>query len=121
MDRSAVHAPRRALLNAANESYWDEFGGCVTCPVCSFEYVHLESVEVDQGPSVATVDADGCRLAGKPVDLRGSSIRLRMWCESGHAFSQVFQFHKGMTFVRVDVDDAVTGFEGGHRPELWRD
>jgi hypothetical protein len=26
-----------------------------------------------------------------------------------------------MTFVRVDVDDAVTGFEGGHRPELWRD
>jgi hypothetical protein len=114
------------MLNATNATFWSEFGGCLTCPVCAFEYVHLQSVEVDQGTSIATVDAGGCRLAGRDVSEighRGSIIRLRMWCESGHRFTQVFRFHKGMTFVRVDVDDdAEADAEGiACLPELWRD
>lgn len=115
--------PRQGMLSATNESFWHEFGGCVVCPVCEFEYVHLQSVEVDQGASIATVDGAGCRLeaqAREKIAHRGSIIRLRMWCESGHAFAQVFRFHKGMTFVRVDVEDAVSG-DTGSLTELWRD
>lgn len=111
------------MLAATKETYWDEFGGCLTCPVCAFEYVHLQSVEVDQGASIATVDASGCRLVGRDtakIAQRGSLIRLRMWCESGHVFAQVFRFHKGMTFVRVDVEDAVED-DIGSLDELWRD
>jgi hypothetical protein len=114
----------QGMLNITSECYWSEFGGCLVCPVCSFEYVHLQSVEVDQGASIATVDAVGCRLearAKEKIGHRGSLIRLQMWCESGHVFSQVFRFHKGMTFVRVDVEEAVTGDELCSLPELWRD
>lgn len=115
--------PRQGVLNTTNESYWGDFGGCLVCPVCAFEYVHLQSVEVDQGASVATVDGSGCRLEARKAEeigYRGSLIRLRMWCESGHLFSQVFRFHKGMTFVRVDVEETASGSLDS-LPELWRD
>lgn len=111
------------MLNATEETYWSEFGGCLVCPVCAFEYVHLQDVEVDQGALIATVDASGVRRGARDAEEighRGSIIRLRMWCESGHRFTQVFQFHKGMTFVRVDVGDTAT--DGlCSLPELWRD
>lgn len=113
----------QGMVKATSSTYWSEFGGNLVCPVCAFEYVHLQSVEVDQGASVATIDAAGCRLnaqEAEKIEHRGSLIRLRMWCESGHVFTQVFRFHKGMTFVRVDVEDAVVD-DLCSLPELWRD
>jgi hypothetical protein len=36
-----------------------------------------------------------------PGQFRGSRIMIALWCESGHRFALVFQFHKGSTFVQT--------------------
>lgn len=112
--------PTQGMLRTSNESYWDDFGGVVLCPVCGFDYVHMNGVEIDQGASIATVDGDGCRLTARAkerITQRGSQVTLWMNCESGHTFAQVFRFHKGMTFVRVERDVAPSD----QHPGLWRD
>lgn len=71
-------------------SSWGEVAAQIGCPVCRFEYVHLDGVE--EIPD--TDDYEGGWV-------RGGVIRVKMYCESGHRFVLEFGFHKGNVFMRV--------------------
>jgi hypothetical protein len=89
------------------------------CPICSGTYVR--PVAITCTPPGANcgeliVDFNGVHLdpAVQPHD-RGVLVTLRFWCERGHAFTYVMQFHKGETFVgkTMEVPHDV-------EPVIWR-
>lgn len=90
------------------------------CPVCSFDYSHIEAVTVNRGGEITEVGHDGTKMiAGKPDD-RGASVEILFWCESGHRWKHRMYFYKGQTFL----DDI---YIGPYCPsctnlaDLWRD
>lgn len=68
------------------------FGQLLHCPVCQFDYSHLESSEWLANPG-----ADGYESGW----VRGICIRLNLYCENNHRFSIDVGTHKGQTFFRV--------------------
>ena len=89
------------------------------CPVCDFDCIHIASAVVNQNGLVTTVDRDNDRLdPNGPSSGRGSQVIVSFFCESGHTFAHVYQFHKGATSMRLvigpEVDAALP------QSELWR-
>lgn len=99
-----------------NAAYGNET--TVVCPECGDYFVHIESVQVNQGGEVATVTCTETRVdKNGPKWGRGSRVRITYWCESGHTFSHVFQFHKGVVLADIDKH----GDYSEPKSELWRD
>jgi hypothetical protein len=90
------------------------------CPVCACPYVHPAEVSVEQGRTKAVISNENVQVTSSErfLHARGSRITLDFWCEFGHAFQYVHEFHKGMLETRL-----LTGLikEPGKRQELWRD
>lgn len=80
-------SPERMLqpVNKYSLGFEDQEGNAVVCPVCGFEYVHL--------------DLDGV----KPVDHFGSNggLKIPMFCEDGHHWDLVLDQHKGLCFMTI--------------------
>jgi len=53
------------------------------CPICNFEYTHLQKVHVSEGGD------DEKRLA----------VTLELSCEKGHQFQHYIHNHKGYTLI----------------------
>ena len=69
---------------ASIEDGWTIPGGYdIKCPVCDFNYVHVDKPE-------HYMNDDYRAWTG-----RGELIRIPFSCEQGHAFSLCFGFHKG--------------------------
>lgn len=76
---------------------------CILCPICHWDYVHIEKVEVNRLGEMTIVAGNG------PVDFakenvrgeRGSSVTTYFFCENGHHWKEVRQFHKGNVFEKV--------------------
>ena len=108
----------------------EPYSSILECPICpqpahpDYSYVHLGAVKVNRGGEMTMVAPEGeITYQYKPIG-RGSEIVIYCWCEGGHTFELVFQFHKGQTFVRAIRDQDVAKNEDGSTawpPELWRD
>jgi hypothetical protein len=120
-------------------SDWDyDVHSYVRCPTCGKEMglpppkrgddfddacmVHLAGVRINAGGRVTEIDGTGRRESIEPASGRGTSIAVRLLCESGHAFVVAFQFHKGCTFadrLPEPSRDAGPGISWPHT--MWRD
>ncbi|WP_420629344.1 hypothetical protein [Candidatus Leptofilum sp.] len=92
----------------------------IVCPYCDFEYVHPAKVRVypvegdleweitSKGPALRDSDA--------AKHQRGVTISITFFCESGHSWESVFQFHKGSTFFNVIEVKSDNDLD-----TLWRD
>jgi hypothetical protein len=90
------------------------------CPVCKFDYVHIEKAEIDQNSLKTHVAKEACVNIERKAStgLRGSMIRIWFWCENRHRFEMFFRFHKGRTFTEVEQGK---DHNGNDVKELWRD
>jgi hypothetical protein len=98
-------------------------GVALTCPTCDtpLDNVHLGGLMVDQDGDRVFVRGGGVATnIWPPGRFRGSRVMTAFWCESGHRFALVFQFHKGSTFVQT-VDGPDFNAEEECPVELWRD
>ena len=93
-----------------------EIGLC--CPVCGLQYVHPDRVAVEQGRTRTEVTRESTLVTAiNRESFRGSLIRLRFHCESGHGFEYQLQFCKGNVVCELSTWEI-----GGKEPpaELWR-
>lgn len=90
------------------------------CPICGFEYVHIEKASIDQNKLETHVSKEACVNIERKGDNghRGSQIRIGFWCEDGHRFELSMMFRKGFTYVELERG---TDHTGGEIKELWRD
>ena len=93
------------------------------CPFCDFDCVHMQSVQVNRGGEITSIDRDGTRMAAGAPSGRGSCVEITFWCESGHKWRRTLQFHKGTVFTS---DELILSNEDGTGEEdifndLWRD
>ena len=87
------------------------------CPYCNFDYVHLEALELNRGGQITAIDHTGTTMRAGEASGRGARVALTFWCESGHRWLVVFQFHKGQVFIEKKE---LCGCDSC-RSELWRD
>jgi hypothetical protein len=90
------------------------------CPVCACPYVHPAEVVVEQGRTKAVIGNENIEVSATDRFLRarGSLITLDFWCEFGHAFQYVLEFHKGILAMRLLTGPASETDTSKH---LWRD
>ena len=76
--------------------------GQMLCPICQFEYVHMEGIGVNRMGEIMVVDGND------PVDIfkgepcgRGSCVVTYFYCEAGHRWKEVRQFNKGNTYEEI--------------------
>ena len=101
------------------------------CPVCDFDYVHIEKIEVHPvDDKTITISMSGLNVSKEksiePLiqNQRGTVIIITYNCEEGHRWEYKQQFHKGMTFHEINRLDDCKRDEQGFlelRPTLWRD
>jgi len=82
-------------------------GDQLRCPVCGDIYVHFRDAANAAGNDTYAVSG---------WNGRGETVRIPMWCESGHGWVLRYGFHKGHTF-RAFED--VTQCEWGEDFTLW--
>jgi hypothetical protein len=76
----------------------------VHCPVCGYEYVHIEDgTAVYQGCAVQVVKSgEEVELRPQTTDVGEALLDVPMSCEcEEHTFILRLWFHKGQTFVRM--------------------
>ena len=79
----------------------------LVCPFCQCDHVHIEKVEVDRMGEITIVDGNNpvdFVTADKhfsPLATAGSSVTTYFFCENGHRWMEVRQFHKGYVFAIV--------------------
>ena len=64
----------------------------MVCPVCGFEYVHLEEVVLKKSDDYTAWEG------------RGDALRIPVWCENGHRWILRFGFHKGTVHFMIESD-----------------
>ncbi len=89
------------------------------CPLCGMDFVHPEQVAVDQGKTRTIVRCESTNVSASSREAthRGSLISLDFWCENGHVFRYLLEFHKGQMHCELYAGNL------GDRPcneELWR-
>ena len=60
------------------------------CPICDFEYNHIENIETQESDDYSTEFGD---------IFRGSATIMTMTCEEGHDYRIVFGNHKGWLYL----------------------
>ena len=73
---------------AADFCYADSEKLSLICPECGINSVRISPPEITYGER----------------GLRGMVVTIRCECKNLHTFSVVFVQHKGMTFLRTNVD-----------------
>lgn len=68
----------------------DASGVRLVCPVCGFDYTHIDKAEHDQRGEYASWSG------------RGDAVRIAMYCENGHEWVVRFGFHKGQTWMGIE-------------------
>lgn len=94
------------------------------CPYCKTlnENIHIESVKINRGGEITTVDYQGTKLKSGEPSGRGSKIEIVFWCESGHRWVKRIQFCKGETSVEHElITDRCERCYLESFKELWRD
>lgn len=93
----------------------------IACPFCNFNYVHIESVQVNRGGEITEIGHEGTKLKSGAPAGRGSSVCITMWCESGHKWNHHLLFHKGQ--IETSDEILITGDASwqDYVEELWRD
>ena len=75
----------------------------LVCPTCACQYVHLTRVCYAVGEYEnrgVALSSNGLRFDQFVPSLgRGEKVVMEFYCESGHRFAYVFQFHKGYMFL----------------------
>lgn len=80
----------REMIDISDDSY-NSFGASVCCPICGDSCVHLKSAALIPGED-----------SWKAWAGRGDAVKIRMNCESGHAWTLRYGFHKGNTYVAIE-------------------
>ena len=81
--------------DAASYATDPSWGNQLACPICGFEFVHLESVSHSE-----TDNYDA--WTGKESKGAGGAVRVFFRCENGHKWVLRFGFHKGQTYVAIE-------------------
>ena len=74
----------------------------IVCPICQWDYVHIEKVEVNRMGKITVVAGHApVDFVKEDVHERGSSVTTYFFCEGGHRWKEVRQFHKGNVFEEI--------------------
>lgn len=97
-------------------------GTLLRCPVCSTDCVHLQSVQINRGGEITSVDQSGTKVKAGSPSGRGARVEIVLWCESGHDWRHCLQFHKGSVSFenQVAIEDCPRCREASIS-DLWRD
>ena len=95
--------------------YFQCKGEAMVCPICHEEWVHIEKVEVNRLGEVTVVgSARPVDFVKKDTHARGSIVATYFYCENGHHWKEIREFHEGCVFediVRLpdlkDMDELV--------------
>jgi len=81
---------------------------CILCPFCedgkdSMEiWVHIQAVEIDRlGQVMIIAGGDFVELVKEETHKRGSSVTTYFYCEAGHHWKEIRQFHEGNVFEEI--------------------
>lgn len=74
----------------------------LVCPVCNFDYVHIESAFVLRGTMPLEERVLGTVTGHVRCEDRDCVV-LKSHCENGHGFILRLQQHKGYTIVSYDL------------------
>lgn len=85
------------------------------CPFCGNDNVHLQSVEVNAGGTVTTINHRLPTVTERSPNGRGTAISINFWAECGHAWNRKIYFYKGQTMEMLQEEAA------GDYNEMWRD
>ena len=107
-----VHVPISHAVFGTDESI-------LLCPVCGFSYVHIASVDVDQGHMSLSATKDQVQIhpSERHQGYRGSQVTLACFCENGHWFEYEWKFEKGHTYIDLATQKLA---DRPDIPELWR-
>lgn len=99
MDVKNKLSPLRMLrpVNIATEGFEEVHGNAVVCPICGFEYVHVDRSGVE------SVDFYG----------KGGALLIPMYCENGHRWNLVIDQHKGWCFMTITNPHIISPIEEG--------
>jgi hypothetical protein len=91
----------------------------MNCPYCANDRIHIESLVVNRGGEITSVDYRGTGVRAGAPSGRGALIEIIFWCETGHKWKHSIQFHKGA----VSTEDRL--LENGcpncmQGTDLWR-
>ena len=107
-----VHVPIRHAVFGTDESI-------LLCPVCGLSFVHIASVDVNQGhvSLAATNDHVQIKPSTRHRGHKGSQVTLSCFCENSHWFEYELKFEKGQTYIALASQKLVDRL---NVPELWR-
>lgn len=99
-----------------------EFGtdeSILLCPECGVSFVHIASVDVNQGhvSLAATNDQVQIQPSTRYQGHKGSQVTLSCFCENSHWFEYELTFEKGHTFIALATGKLEDRLDV---PELWR-
>ncbi len=66
-------------------------GNVLGCPICNFEYNHIDGVETQKGNDKYETEYESV--------CRGDALIIKMHCENGHNYRIVFGAHKGWMYL----------------------
>jgi len=89
----------------------------ITCPFCDCDCVHMESVQVNRGGELTEIGYDGTRLRAGSPSGRGARVETTLFCEYGHKWTSVLQFHKG---TLTSENHLISETSGNFCHDLWR-
>ena len=113
--RKKYEEGKRLMCEAMDDI--QQIRGNVFCPLCGFEYVHINSIEVNRGGQVVTISHDNIELSIGDNSKRGAVIKTILFCENGHTWEHTLTFHKGV----VEVRKTIIGEGLSNLSDLWRD
>lgn len=92
------------------------------CPVCKDNYTHVQAAYSLVGDDESGGGYPGSEIAARTPEWRRDALTVRVHGETcGHCWDLVFQQHKGLTFVRIDVlEDLPASDTPGFAPDCGR-
>jgi hypothetical protein len=108
------HAVKHTIQPTLPAHIFDLTVGCgptLRCPVCGESFSHVQGVYTLLGGDESDGLYWGSYLVARETPYRRDAIAVRVHGETcNHRWDVVFQQHKGVTIVRIDVlDDLTTG------------
>jgi hypothetical protein len=94
-----------------NRHFWNDGSPILCCPVCRFEYSHVQAVYTLLGGDESAGPYRGSHLVARETPYRRDGLAVRVHGECGHRWDIVLQQHKGLTLVRVDLLESERGEE----------
>jgi len=106
---STIELPTNEQL--INRTLFRDGDPILCCPICGFEFTHVQAVYTLLGGDESEGLYRGSYLVARETPYRRDALAVRISGECGHRWDLVLQQHEGNTLIRVDVLEKMTGPE----------